>query len=721
MPDLPDLDLPPELHWTQVAAEPMPKVVFSVDEVDAQLDAENVSPYVVARVVFEYNGITVPVNSTEAAVVDEDGRRMFRRDLSKERVHLSRLKTLSLDLESGGVGGIRLPRKRLAEVIKLLVDVDWAVETDGAEVRSAKGMSAKIKSGIDWFDLEAVIDFGQGVTVSLPELLNAASAGQQMLQLSDDSFGMVPDWIKRYASLSKLGKSQGSRLRFAPSQAGVLDALMAGHEGIEADVKFERLREQLAQSDDPSGIVEPKGFRGKLRDYQKGGYAWMKFIETHGYGGCLADDMGLGKTVQVLCMLQGRHRPESGEKVSPSLVVVPKSLVHNWVSESGKFTELKAVDYTGTRKAEYRDRLEEFDLIITTYGTLRTEILRFLEIRFESLILDEAQAIKNPRSQAAKACRLIQAKHRLAISGTPIENGLNELWSLFEFLNPGMLGRLSDFAAPGREKNEEWLASLSRALKPFMLRRTKTQVLTELPEKTEQLLIVNLEEEERRRYEELRNYYRLSLQGSEAQADQKQSKLHVLEALLRLRQAACHPGLVDPTRMDEPSAKMEALFERLNRLVPAGHKVLIFSQFTTLLEIVKRRLTRENIGHAYLDGGTADRKKTVDSFTEDPNCAVFLISLKAGGCGLNLTQSDYVFILDPWWNPAIEAQAVDRAYRMGQKNPVFAYRIVAANTVEEKIVKLQSEKRKLADTIVTADTGPLSSLSPEDIDSLLSA
>lgn len=720
MPDVPELELPPELHWSQVSMPPQPRVVFSVDDSDEEVtarEAVSLSPYVRARVVFDYGGTTVAVNSRETAVVDENGRRLFRRDLAVEREHLERLRPLDLDLEGRGVGELRLPKRGLAEVVKALVEAEWSVETDGAELRAHAQLRTKVKSGIDWFDLDGVLEFTSEATVKLPELLRAAQAGRSFVRLADGSRGLVPDWVKGYAQLARFGRTVGGSLRFLPSQAGVIDALLAGHDEADVDVRFENLRDQLDRAATPEQVLEPEGFHGKLRDYQRGGVAWMRFLARHNYGGCLADDMGLGKTVQVLCLLQGLHPPQ-GSASAPSVVVVPKSLVHNWVAEAAKFTTLRVLDFTGSKREGAH--LEDHDVVVTTYGTLRKEILRFTEFRFNALILDEAQAIKNPRSQAAKACRLVQADHRLAISGTPIENGLDELWSLFEFLNPGMLGGLGEFAAPGRDKDDEWLESLSRALKPFMLRRTKSQVLHELPEKQEQLWEIPLGEEERTRYDELREYYRGALQGVlEGREIDAKSRIHVLEALLRLRQAACHPGLIDPTQLDAPSAKIDALFEKLHQIVPRGHKALVFSQFTTLLEIVRRRLARDGIGHAYLDGGTADRSKTVRAFTEDPDCGVFLISLKAGGCGLNLTESDYVFILDPWWNPAIEAQAVDRAHRMGQKNRVFAYKMITTDTVEQKIVALQGEKRRLADAIVTADTGPLAGLRVEDLSALL--
>ncbi len=712
MQELPEVQLPPELHWSQVRLEPGPRVSFYQEETPSS------AKYVVARVSFDYGGQLVPVNARQAAVADANGRRLFRRDFEKERAFLRHLASLGIEPASDTEqesGEIRLPKADIQQMVRQLVDEGWFVEADGAPMRTAGAMSTKVSSGLEWFDVESSVDYGDGVKAELPALIRAVKEGQEFVELSDGSNGMIPDWAKGYAALAKVAKGVGDRLRFLPSQAGIIEALLHGHEDVEVDIKFERLRENLQNATEPDQIVEPKSFKGKLRDYQREGLSWMRFLEDYRYGGCLADDMGLGKTVQVLCLLAGRHRPESGEKMPPSLIVVPKSLVYNWIEEAGKFTDLKAIDYTGPGRLQYRDRLEEFDLIVTTYGTLRQEILRLLEVEFTSVILDEAQAIKNPRSQAAKACRLIQAQHRLAISGTPIENSLDELWSLFEFANPGMLGPLDEFGTGGKEKNEEWLDLLSKALRPFMLRRTKEQVLTELPGKTELTLMVDMKEEEWAKYQELKNYYQAAIDGLIEKQGLSKSKIHVLEALLRLRQAACHPGLIDPAKMDDTSSKLEVLFEKLLSVVKAGHKVLIFSQFTTLLEIVKRRLIREGVGYEYLDGGTPDRRATVANFQQDPDCAVFLISLKAGGCGLNLTQSDYVFILDPWWNPAVEAQAIDRAHRMGQKNPVFAYRMISRNTVEEKIMTMQENKRRLADAVVCAENVGLKNLSIDDL------
>jgi superfamily II DNA or RNA helicase len=402
-------------------------------------------------------------------------------------------------------------------------------------------------------------------------------------------------------------------------------------------------------------------------------------------------------------------------------------LPREWLGEAARFAPgLATLDYTGSGRKALRERFGEHDLVVTTYGTLRRDAAALAGIRFGHAILDEAQAIKNGGSQTAKAARTLAADHRLVLTGTPVENHLSELASLFEFVNPGMLGRASRFqelfgsrriAAP---EDEPVLADLARALGPFILRRTKAQVLPELPAKTEQTLLVTLDRGQRALYDELRSHYRARLTRRIGEVGLARSKMQVLEALLRLRQAACHPGLLDPERAGEGSAKLEALREQLAEVLDEGHKALVFSQFTSLLALVRRDLDEGGVVYEYLDGRTQDRAARVERFQGDPDCRLFLISLKAGGTGLNLTAADYVFLLDPWWNPAVETQAVDRAHRIGQERPVIAYRLIARDTVEEKILELQATKRDLAEAVLAQSGGALRKLSPDDLELLLS-
>jgi SNF2 family DNA or RNA helicase len=402
--------------------------------------------------------------------------------------------------------------------------------------------------------------------------------------------------------------------------------------------------------------------------------------------------------------------------------VVPRSLVFNWLAEAARFTpELRVLDHTGTGRTKKKDPFAGCDLVLTTYGTLRRDVAALRETEFDYLILDEAQAIKNADSQTAKAARLLRGRHRLALTGTPIENHLGELWSLLEFLNPGLLGASPLLATEElRNPDPETLERLARGLRPFLLRRTKEQVAPELPPKVEQTLFCELPGKQRRLYDELRDHYRAALGARIGAQGLGRSKILVIEALLRLRQAACHPGLLDKGRAAEPCAKLDLLLPQLQEVLAEGHKALVFSQFTSFLALLRERLEREKLPYLYLDGATRDRQARVEAFQSDPDTKLFLISLKAGGLGLNLTAADYVYLLDPWWNPAVESQAIDRTHRIGQTRPVFACRIVARDTVEEKILELQKTKRDLADAVIQADQSLLAGLTREDLELLLS-
>jgi SNF2 family DNA or RNA helicase len=535
---------------------------------------------------------------------------------------------------------------------------------------------------------------------------------------------MLPEeWLQKFAQVAAMGTAENGHVRFGRSQAALLDALLASQPEIRCDDAFEALRRELRAFDGVHPGQQPAGFVGSLRDYQREGLGWLDFLQRLSFGGCLADDMGVGKTAQMLAMLETRREARTaGEHHTPSLVVVPKSLVFNWKQEAASFTpQLSILDYTGTGRNSID--FAAHDVVLTTYGILRRDILRLKDCVFDYIVLDEAQAIKNANAQLSKAVRLVQGRRRVALSGTPVENHLGELWSLFEFLNPRMLGAASVFKLAGgamRNPDENTRHLLGQALRPFILRRTKEQVARELPPKTEQTLYCEMEAAERKRYDELREHYRaLLLRRIETEGLAK-SKIQVLEALLRLRQAACHPGLLNPDRSGEPSAKLELLLEQLSEVLEEGHKALVFSQFTSFLKIVRERLDRTAISYEYLDGGTRDRQARVEHFQNDSDCRAFLISLKAGGLGLNLTAAEYIFILDPWWNPAVEAQAVDRAHRIGQPLPVFAYRLITRATVEERVLELQNLKRDLTAAIITGDNSLIRNLQPDDLALLLS-
>ncbi len=682
------------------------------------------SDRLLAELEFDYNGALIPAGRTTLLAVSTELGLVIRRDPKTEAqadIFLFELGFRESKDPRVDPGTMELPVKRMAQVTRDLVVAGWRVEAEGKLIRPASEFKLAVTTGIDWFELGGQVDFG-GQEVALPELLDAARRGETMVSLGDGSIGMLPeDWLKKYGMLVDLGAAENGSLRFSSAQAGLLDALLAAQPEIQVDAGFTKVRESLHRFDGVKALEAPAGFHGELRPYQCEGLGWLDYLQQFDFGGILADDMGLGKTIQVLALLQRRRSRRQAK--GPSLGVVPRSLVFNWIAEASKFTpRLRVLDYTGPNRHALREEFDYYDLIITTYGTLRTDIMELGQFEFDYLILDEAQAIKNAESQAAKAARLLRGKYRLAMSGTPIENHLGELWSIFEFLNPGMLGTNAVFKrhTTGSATLEvEDRALLAKALRPFILRRTKAQVVKDLPEKSEQTLHCDMEPAQRQLYEELRAHYRSALLRKDA-AELNRSKIEVLEALLRLRQAACHPGLIDPTRAAEPSAKLDMLLPQISEVVEEGHKVLVFSQFTSFLALVRDRLDQEGLKYEYLDGRTRNRAERVERFQNDPAIQIFLISLKAGGLGLNLTAAEYVYLLDPWWNPAVEAQAIDRSHRIGQTQHVFAYRLICGDTVEEKILELQQRKRDLADAILNADNRLIQNLTRDDLEFLLS-
>jgi SNF2 family DNA or RNA helicase len=679
-----------------------------------------------AELWFEYGARSVAAKDVARGIYEGSTRRFFRRDIDAEKAAWAQLSEVGLRyIEDRWVqdAAWTLTASKLPRVVRALVDSGWHVAAEGKVFRQAGKTSVSVSSGVDWFELQGAIEYGDA-SAPLPQLLAALKRGETMVTLGDGSYGLLPEeWLRRFGPVAAMGEAEGDHIRFRSNQAGVLDALLATQPAVDCDEAFRRVRQELARFQSISAAPQPAGFQGRLRDYQREGLGWMNFLRQFSFGGCLADDMGVGKTAQVLALLETRRELRAEGKIdAPSLVVVPKSLIFNWKQEVERFTpQIRVLDYTGIGRN--KNDLSGYDLILTTYGTLRRDAVHFKDQVFDYVILDEAQAVKNARTESAKAVRLLRGNHRLALSGTPVENHLGELWSLLDFLNPGMLGASSVFQLAGgamRNPSDDARKLLAHALRPFLLRRTKEEVATELPPKVEQTIYCEMEPRQRTLYNELREHYRKSLLPKIHTDGIAKSKIQVLEALLRLRQAACHPGLIDRKRAQDPSAKLDVLTEQLRAVLEEGHKALVFSQFTSLLGIVRVALQKDGIEHEYLDGKTHDRQARVERFQNNPGCPLFLISLKAGGVGLNLTAADYVFILDPWWNPAVEAQAVDRTHRIGQSRQVFAYRLITRDTVEEKVLELQQTKRGLADAILGAENSLIRDLRREDIELLLS-
>ena len=589
--------------------------------------------------------------------------------------------------------------------------------------RSEPTISLNVSSGIDWFDLSAVVRFGE-IEVALKEVRRALRKRKKYVKLADGTIGELPEsWVERFKHLFGLGEQTENGVRLSRHQITLVDELIQKADDAHVDGDFSRRLERLHSFDGIADRTLPEGFRGDLRPYQKAGFDWLHFLKDYGFGGCLADDMGLGKTVQALVFLQSQYENEAAGRAS--LVVMPRSLLFNWQREAERFTPgLRILEHFGPGRSKSTSAFNGFDLVITTYGTMRRDIQLLRSYPFRFALLDESQAIKNPNAQVSKAARLLNAEHRLVMTGTPVENSTLELWSQFAFLNPGMLGGLEyfkkEFANPiERRQDEEAAALLRKLVYPFILRRTKDQVAPELPPRTERIVYAEMEPAHRRQYIRMRDYYRGLVLGMIEEEGFDDARMKILEGLLRLRQISNHPVLVDPDFKGK-SAKMEMLLEHLHILRAEGHKALVFSQFVQMLKLIRAELDAAKIPYVYLDGKTSDRQTPVDRFQTDADIPFFLISLKAGGVGLNLTSADYVIHVDPWWNPAVETQAADRTHRIGQDKPVFVYKLITRDTVEEKILRLQDHKKALVDQLITTESSIFKALTSEDVRELFS-
>ena len=448
----------------------------------------------------------------------------------------------------------------------------------------------------------------------------------------------------------------------------------------------------------------------KLRDYQKAGYDWLNFLRDYGFNGILADDMGLGKTLQTLSLLQRIKEKERTKE--PFLVIVPTSLVFNWRNEIKKFTPSLStyIHYGSTRnktKKNFLSIMNEKDIILTTYGILRNDLVLFTLEEFEYIVLDEAHMIKNPQSINARTVSALRGKNKLAISGTPIQNNLMELWSIFNFLSPGYLGSYGSFKESFMipievEKDKRAASNLTKLINPFLLRRNKSIIAKELPSKTEVVLKSDFLAEEEEIYNTWKDYYSSEITKSIKSKGLNKSRMKILQGIIKLRQLSLHPKMVDP-KYTGSSGKFDLLMMKVEEIISEGHKVLIFSSFVKMLDIIKEHLEKKGIKYSYLYGKSRNREQIVKEFQECEGARPFLISIKAGGLGINLTSADYVFIVDPWWNPAVEMQAMDRAHRIGQKKPVFVYKMIAKGSIEEKILDLQKSKKKLVEDIITTE------------------
>ncbi len=583
-------------------------------------------------------------------------------------------------------------------------------------------VSINIASGQDWFDVHVSVKFGDQ-EISLKDIRKAVLKQEQYIKLSDGTIGILPEkWVKKFENYFRQGEIKKGELKISKLNFSIIDEMFEEQDYADIIEELAEKRHRLKNFTEIKKVKIPKNFIGELRDYQKSGYNWLGFLDEYKWGGILADDMGLGKTIQILAFLLKQIKVSK----KTNLIVIPTTLLFNWENEIQKFApSIKTYFLYGPDRTKDHKEFADPDLVITTYGTMIRDIEMIRKYTFNYVILDESQAIKNPNSQRFKAASLIRASNKLALTGTPIENNTFDLYAQMDFINPGFLGNQAsfkkNFSNPiDKDQNPIIAAELQQKISPFVLRRTKEQVATELPSKTEDYVFCEMETEQRKVYEAFKNRYRDMLLKRIEEDGLGKSKLYVLEGLTKLRQICDSPEILpDKENYGKQSIKIKELVRHVNDKT-GNHKILVFSQFVKMLKVIRRELDNEKIKYEYLDGKSSKKKReaSVNNFQDNDDIRVFLISLKAGGTGLNLTAADYVYIVDPWWNPAVENQAIDRCYRIGQDKKVIAYRMICRNTIEEKIMQHQAKKTQIASEIITTDESFVKQLGKNDIEDL---
>jgi superfamily II DNA or RNA helicase len=688
----------------------------------------------------EYGGLEVEVRADGISppimiLPPKEGQkraRCIRCDIAAQQSAVQKLLDLGLEADESGQHFVAHGDASIAfwsEGVGSLPE-EWDLyvpeELVGTQVRAKPVlMSARVSSGVDWLSVKVSYE-SEGVGVSREELERVLREGKKYVRLSDNSFAPID--AERIQSLLdrevELIVAAGKSGKLPLSQAGRVQELLQHATSSTVAAATKELFQKLQSIDEIKPVKKPKGLKATLRPYQEQGLSWLRFIHEIGSGGVLADDMGLGKTIETIALLLSL-KAEKKEEPLRALIVAPTSVVTNWVREIERFgPALTTALWHGAGRKEQADELESSNVIITSYALLRRDIDLLKELRLDYAILDEAQAIKNPMSATAQAAKDLKAQHRLALTGTPIENRLSEIWSIFDFVSPGLMGPLPKFeeryARPIEQGNSERAARLRSVIHPFILRRTKTEVAKDLPPKLEVDKIIDLVPDQRAIYLQVLREVRATVMGEVEKQGMAKAQLHILAGLTKLRQAACDPRLLGLPRefSHDDSGKLSALRELVDEVESGGHKVLIFSQFVSMLKLIRQALDEDKIKYEYLDGSTMDRQERIERFQADPTISAFLISLKAGGSGLNLTAADTVIHFDPWWNPAVEDQASDRAHRIGQKKVVTVYRLVAAGTIEEKILELKQRKKDLVTSVLSEDAGGEKTLTKDDLEDL---
>ena len=691
---------------------------------------------------FDYDGIKVPYSKTDKSpylmVRRNDCSYWIKRDIKHEQQAYAML--LACKFIPLQTNNLVMGKETAIDFYNYYMNQaaqDWKFE--------AKDDISFFRIIPDKFKLKAKVDFSEEVndsfeltlygqigdeTVTFDEIYTTIQSGEKYSRIRSLGFTEYPApliyGVMRAFNSFDVYRNNEDKFFVKTYRAGLLKELETL--GVELDLsdEFNKFWQQMSTFSTTEDVTVSKSVKAELREYQTKGFGWLWFMYKYGLNGILADDMGLGKTLQALCVLQ---KAKELDGPMPTLVICPTSVVFNWEAEIQKFTpDLSCLKLSGVEgRTKLFNEIPNYDIIITSYALIRRDIEELKKINFRYIILDESQNIKNPMSQTAQSVKMLNGQHKLALSGTPIENKLEELWSVFDFLMPGFLFSAHEFnyryVNPIMERQDN---SVQKRLKlqiyPFILRRMKRDVAKDLPNKVENVSYCDLTQEQRDFYLEVLDSTKEELFKSIEQKGLEKSRMSIFSALLRLRQICCHPRLYDTESLKGKvgSGKFEHLKDMLEDIIDNNHRILLFSQFVNMLDIIKEWLDRTGIQYEYLTGKTKDRQGAVERFNSNPNIKIFLISLKAGGTGLNLTGADYVIHYDPWWNPAVEDQATDRAYRIGQKKKVFVYRLITKNTVEEKIQKLKSVKRNLVDSVISVDRNIVKSLTMDDVKEIFS-
>ncbi len=691
----------------------------------------------------------------------------IKRLYSVEKQKIDSLKELGLSQTNGSLFTLQDLETESIDIVSWINENRGALERSGFEIQQEEGATqyylggiqllVTVKNGIDWFDVHAVVKFDE-FEIPFIKLRKHILDKKREYVLPNGKVVILPvEWFTQFAQIVNLADVHDEAYRVRNIHVSLLADL---DEYLNEAPPAPDWTEALHRGTIPA-VDLPTGFNGELRNYQLEGYSWIRFMQQNRFGALLADDMGLGKTIQTLAQLQvlameyraereavkpmvansageakqgpdsivatdGKPLPPEAMHHGPIVIIAPKSLLYNWMSESAKFCpELKTLLYSGLSRQKLIPNFGKIDLVVMSYGTMRNDVEILRNYRFNCIVLDESQAIKNPSSQTSRALLKLQSKSRIALTGTPIENTLLDIWSQMNFLNPGLLGSYTyfekQFIRPiEKGANPQKTEELRKLIDPFVLRRTKKQVMKELPPKIEKVHFCEMSAEQSELYETVKNQYRNEILNHVTELGISKSRLKIFNGLMHLRQIALNPSLKD-VNYDGGSGKDDEIMRMLLRAVANGHKVLFFSQFVGYLKVFEEMFEQQGVDYCYLDGSMDEKERQVqiDLFQNDDKKRVFLLSLRAGNSGLNLTAADYVFLADPWWNPFTMKQAEDRAHRIGQDKPVFSYKFITKDTIEEKILALQAKKAALAESVIPDEDSILSSLNLEELEDLL--